>query len=57
MELTDRDLEVIREAVLTVEYGKVTINISASAKTIDLIVENRVKIDKEPKTRKVCRGA
>jgi hypothetical protein len=48
MELTSAHLEAIKKAAQAVEYGKVTINISASAKTIDLIVENRVKIEKEP---------
>jgi hypothetical protein len=52
MELTSTHLEAIKKAAQTVEYGSVTINISASARTLDLIVENRVKIMKEPDTPK-----
>jgi hypothetical protein len=57
MELTDRHIEAIREAVRTIEYGSVKINISASSRTIDLIVENRVKIEKESETPKVSKKA
>jgi hypothetical protein len=52
MELTSTHIEAIKKAARTVEYGSVTINISASARTLDLIVENRVKIEKEPDTPK-----
>jgi hypothetical protein len=52
MELTSAHLEAIKNAARTVEYGSVTINISASARMLDLIVENRVKIEKEPETSK-----
>ena len=52
MELTSTHLEAIKRAARTVEYGSVTINISASAKTLDLTIENRVKIEKEPETPK-----
>jgi hypothetical protein len=52
MELTSLHLEAIKKAARNVEYGSVTINISASARTLDLIVENRVKIEKEPDTPK-----
>jgi hypothetical protein len=48
MELTDAHLEAIRKAARIVDYGSVTINISASARTLDLTVEHRVKIEKEP---------
>jgi hypothetical protein len=47
MELTSTHLEAIRKAARDVEYGSITINISASAKTLDLVVEKRVKIEKE----------
>jgi hypothetical protein len=53
MELTSAHLEAIKKAARTVEYGSVTIHISASARTLDMIVENRVKIEKEPETPKV----
>jgi hypothetical protein len=51
MELTGAHLEAIKEAARAVEYGSVIINISASAKTLDLIVKNRVRIEKEPEAR------
>jgi hypothetical protein len=53
MELTDAHLEAIRKEALAVEYGSVTINISESSKTLDLTVEKRVKIEKEPNIKKV----
>jgi hypothetical protein len=48
MELTSTHLEAIKKEAQGVEYGSITINISASAKTLDLVVEKRVKIEKEP---------
>jgi hypothetical protein len=56
MELTSAHLEAIKKAARTVEYGSVTINISASARTLDLVVENRLKIEKEPDAPKVQKG-
>jgi hypothetical protein len=52
MELTSTHLEEIRKAAQAIDYGSVTINISVSSRTLDLIVENRVKIEKEPETPK-----
>jgi hypothetical protein len=52
MELTSTHLEVIKKAVQAVEYGSVTINIAASAKTLDLEVKHHIKIEKEPDTQK-----
>jgi hypothetical protein len=57
MELTSAHLEAIRKAARTVEYGSVTINISASARTLDLTIENRIKIEKEPDARKATEKA
>jgi len=53
MVLTDTHLEAIKKAAQTVDYGSVTINISASARTLDLVIENRVKIEKEPDGEKI----
>jgi hypothetical protein len=47
MELTDGHIEAIREAARTVEYGSVTINISASSDKLELNVQNRIRLDKE----------
>jgi hypothetical protein len=55
MELTSTHLEAIKKAAQTVEYGSVTINISASARTLDLTIEHRVKIEKEPDAPKVLK--
>jgi hypothetical protein len=53
MELTDRHIEAIREAARSVKYGSVTINISESSKMLDLVVQNRVRIQKELENPKV----
>jgi hypothetical protein len=51
MELTDTDIEAIREAARIVKYGSVTINISESSDKLDLNVQYRIRIDKdEPKS-------
>ena len=47
MELTNAQLEVIREAAKTVEYGSVTIHVTATAKHIDLEINRRVRIESE----------
>jgi hypothetical protein len=52
MELTNEQLEAIREAVKTVEYGSVTIHISATSKHLDLEVQRRVRIETSRKEKK-----
>lgn len=52
MELTDEELEAIREAARTVEYGSVTVHISATSKHFDLEIQKRVRIEGEPKKGK-----
>jgi hypothetical protein len=47
MELTKEYLEAIKEAAKTVEYGSVTIHISATSNHLDLEVQRRVRIDNE----------
>ena len=47
MELTDRDLEAIREAARTVEHGSVTINISVCSDKLDLNIQNHIRIDRK----------
>jgi hypothetical protein len=47
MELTDRHIEAIRDAVRSVKYGSVTINISESSDKLELNVQNRIRIDKD----------
>jgi hypothetical protein len=47
MELTREYLEAIQEAAKTVEYGSVTIHISATSNHLDLEVQRRVRIDNE----------
>jgi hypothetical protein len=54
MELTNEQLELIREAARTVEYGSVTIHISATSKHLDLEVRKRVRAEGEPQ-RKNCK--
>jgi hypothetical protein len=57
MKLTDKHLEDIRKAAEAVDYGRLTINIAASARTLDLIVENHLKLEKEPETPEVLEKA
>ena len=45
MVLTDKHLEAIRAAALTVEFGSVTIK-AGTDNSIDIIVENRLRIPK-----------
>ena len=45
MELTDGQLEVIRRAAREVDYGSVTINISANSNKLDLSVNKRIRHD------------
>jgi hypothetical protein len=52
MELTSTHLEAIKRAARAIEYGSITINISASARMLDLVVEKHVKIEKEPGSKK-----
>ena len=45
MELTDKQLEKVREAARTVDYGSVTINISKVSSKLDLSVNRRIRED------------
>ena len=47
MELTDKQLEKVREAARTVEYGSVTINISAASNKLDLSIQKRIREEPE----------
>jgi hypothetical protein len=47
MKLTSAQIEAIREAARTVEYGSVTIHVSATAKHIDLEIRRKVRIESE----------
>jgi hypothetical protein len=47
MELTDAHLEAIRKTVREVEFGSVTINISANSNKLDLSIQKRVRYDDE----------
>jgi len=48
MELTDGDLEIIRNVVRDVDFGSVTINISASSSKLDLSVQKRLRFEEKP---------
>jgi len=53
MELTDKHIEVIRDAARTVNYGSVTIQISADKPgRLELNVQNRIRVDEEPTEHK-----
>jgi len=47
MELTNEQLEAIREAARTVEYGSVTIHVSGTSKHLDLEIKKRVRVEAE----------
>jgi len=47
MELTDGDLEIIRNVVRDVDYGSVTINCSAASNKLDLSVQKRLRFEPE----------
>jgi hypothetical protein len=47
MELTNEQLEIIREAARTVEYGSVTVLISAASNHFDYEVHKRVRLENE----------
>ena len=47
MELTDGDLEIIRNVVRDVDFGSVTINISASSNKLDLSIQKRLRFEDE----------
>ena len=53
MELTNAQLKVIKEAAKTVEYGSVTIHVSATAKHLDLEIHRRVRIENEAQRGKI----
>ena len=48
MELTDKHLEKIRETVREVDYGSVTINITANSTKLDLSIQKRVRYEDDP---------
>ena len=47
MILTDDHLEKIKEAAKEVEYGSVTINISATSTKLDLSINSRLRFESE----------
>jgi hypothetical protein len=56
MELTDRHLEMIRETVRQVDYGSVTINISANSNKLDLSIQKRIRYEDEPSSLRASNG-
>jgi L-alanine-DL-glutamate epimerase-like enolase superfamily enzyme len=48
MELTNGQLEMIREAAKAVEYGSITIHISATSKHFELEVQRRIRVEAQP---------
>ena len=47
MILTDKHLDKIREAAKEIEYGSITINISATSTKLDLSINSRLRFDDE----------
>ena len=48
MELTDKDLEQIKTAARGIKYGSVKINIAADSDRLDLEINNRLRLEREP---------
>jgi hypothetical protein len=48
MDLNNEQLEAIREAARTVEYGSVTVHVSETANYLTLEILRRVRIESEP---------
>jgi hypothetical protein len=55
MELTDEQLEAIREAARTVEYGSLTVHISATSEHFELEIKKRIRIERNPQGQKETR--
>jgi hypothetical protein len=53
MQLTDEQLEIIREAARTVEYGSVTVHISAASNHFDYEVHKRVRQENEGEEKNI----
>jgi hypothetical protein len=51
MELTNKQLEVIREATRAVEYGSVTVHIFATSKYLNREIQRRGRIESEPQKK------
>ncbi|MCL2008549.1 MAG: hypothetical protein FWG77_10750 [Treponema sp.] len=47
MELSDRQLEEIRKAARKIDYGSVTINISATSNKLDLSINKRIRFEED----------
>jgi hypothetical protein len=57
MILSDVHLETIRELALGVKYGSVTIHYAENSGTIEINVQNRIRLEREPETeKKTCKS-
>jgi len=52
MELTTEQLEAIREHARNVEYGSVTIHVSATSNDLNLEINKRIRIEGKPQNKK-----
>lgn len=48
MKLNDSQLTKIKEACESVEYGAVTIKLNKELKFVDIVVENRIRLQSVP---------
>jgi len=48
MELTDNELEKIRTVARDIEYGSVVIHMAADSPKIDIEVNHRIRLEREP---------
>ena len=52
MELSDKHVEAIKTAARSVDYGSVTIQIAANSDRLELNIQNRIRLEKEPTQHK-----
>jgi len=52
MELTEKHMEAIKVAARSVDYGSVTIQIAANSDRLELNIQNRIRLEKEPTQHK-----
>ena len=57
MVLTDKHMEALIEAARDIEYGSITIHISATSDKLDLTIQKRVRLENEPDAENTLNSA
>jgi hypothetical protein len=53
MELTDEELEVIRDTAKAIEYGSLTIHVSEVSNHLDLEIHKRIRKERKQTPQKI----